>query len=90
MNSATVDLYRNGGALGGDEPLEDHDGDEVLQAPKTEEEPTPPSRSERPSRPLAQTDGTSLVPAVTATAGVGAAGYLLVGRRVLRRFPWRR
>lgn len=90
VNSATVDLYRNGGALGGDEPLEDHDGDEVLQAPKTEEEPTPPSRSERPSRPLAQTDGTSLVPAVTATAGVGAAGYLLVGRRVLRRFPWRR
>ncbi|MCQ4882042.1 hypothetical protein, partial [Alistipes onderdonkii] len=34
LNAAKVDLYRNGGALNEDEPLEDHDDDTVRQTPK--------------------------------------------------------
>lgn len=86
-NGAGVDLYRNGGAINGDEPLEDHDGDEVQQLPKTEDEPAEPTQ---PTRPLAQTGNASLVPAMTTTAGVGAAAYLLLRKRFSGRFPWKR
>ena len=67
LNSASVDVYRNGG----DDRLEAHDADEVKQAPKTF------------VGSLMQTGASLLGPtaAMALTAGVAMGGYELLRRR---------
>lgn len=72
FNSATLDLFRNGGSLGTDNPLEDHDGDAVEQTPRST------------VTPLAQTGNLSPVP-VLLTTSAAAITLALVARRYVHR-----
>lgn len=65
-NTASLDLYRNGGDLSEDTQLEDHDDDTVVQQPA------------RLVGPLAKTDIASATPAIATTACVAAVGLALI------------
>lgn len=66
INSAHVDLFRNGGDIGEDTSLEDHDEDTVEQMPRST------------IAPLAQTDSTLTLPALATTMGVASIGSTLI------------
>ncbi len=70
-NSAVVDLFRNGGNLGSDVSLEDHDGDMVEQTPRSS------------ITPLPQTGRMSPVPAL-ATTSIAAIALALIARGRMR------
>lgn len=65
-NSASLDLYRNGGDIGDETHLEDHDEDAVEQTPRAV------------VAPLAKTDGQPIIPALTSACGIAAVSFALL------------
>lgn len=82
VNSARVDLYRNGGNTTEDEDLEDHDSDRVEQAPveAPSQDDTPPDDSPGPT-PLARTGAVSAAGVFAAIALAAETGWWILRHR---------
>ena len=82
VNSARVDLYRNGGNTTEDEGLEDHDSDRVEQAPveTPSQDDAPPADSPGPT-PLARTGAVSAAGIFAAIALAAGTGWWILRHR---------
>lgn len=82
VNSARVDLYRNGGNTTEGEDLEDHDSDRVEQAPveAPSQDDTPPADSPGPT-PLARTGAVSAAGVFAAIALAAGTGWWILRHR---------
>ncbi|MCI7775530.1 MAG: hypothetical protein MSH55_07120 [Enorma sp.] len=82
VNSARVDLYRNGGNTTEDEDLEDHDSDHVEQAPveAPSQDDTPPADSPGPTS-LARTGAVSAAGVFAAIALAAGTGWWILRHR---------